>query len=553
MTYLYLEPRQDWIEISTIPKLVADALHPKVPDGVASTVSALLKIAKEKRLADQWCGHGNNFHVSLTEQDLDWLNTNAWAGLTPLAFDTSSTQRPRPLASPPTVDEWKTKYLPAANANPPQGWELDWRTFNPQADQIVKHHQAEVDHWAELQKKSAAAQLVGHDPISRRPEPEAIGDRLGSLVLSISDLAQYCEPLGVTIARRYEREPIALLTLNALRLEPPSMVVVIRDSYWDRDFSEAWRTADAWVAELEQEAKLQARGLFRMVDAARMLHRVDPTFDASDLVRRWATAFIKGPTGEGRRMARGSHGLPLDDKATAKDLHDLVSVADVDEWLLEMGSDRALSPSTEAARFEAASRPRKDVSSELVGWYDAALRARLWFRDDAVTPCQAAMLLCELDPYQTKLEVAETSANSETGPTEFAVLLDLFTKLEKREPKARPLQEWMAVAKQRDVRYHSWADLYVRFAGDRCLPALSSESPEHGASSSSGVAVEPAQHRRARRYQACIGAGMSLPSSSFATLPRGIKKLAEAEGISRQAFSEDVKAHIDWLSEQAKK
>lgn len=459
MTYLYLEPGQDWIEISAIPKMIADALHPEVPDGVASTVSALLKIAKEKRLADQWCGHGNNFHVSLTEQDLEWLNTNAWAGLTPLAFDTSSAQRPRPLASPPTVDEWKTKYLPAANANPPQGWELDWRTFNPQADQIVKHHQAEVDHWEELQKRSAAAQLVGHDPISRRPEPEAVGDRLGSLVLSISNLAQYCEPLGVTIARRYEREPIALLTLNALRREPPSMVVFMRESYWGRDGIDAWQKADAWVADLEQEAQLQSRGLFRMINAARLLNRADSALETSDLVRRWAPARVKGRNAEGRRLARGSSGLPVDDKAAA-DLHNLVSVADVDEWLREMGSDHALSPLTEAARLEGTSRPQMDAGSDFVGWYDATLRAGFWFQDDAVTPTQAAMLLCELDPYQTKLEIAETSANSETGPTEFAVLLDLFTKVDKRDPSPRPLREWMAVARRREARYHSWADRY---------------------------------------------------------------------------------------------
>lgn len=39
-----------------------------------------------------------------------------------------------------------------------------------------------------------------------------------------------------------------------------------------------------------------------------------------------------------------------------------------------------------------------------------------------------------------------------------------------------------------------------------------------------------------------------MPTNDYARLPRGIGKLAKWEGITRQAFAEDVKAHIRRLN-----
>lgn len=58
---------------------------------------------------------------------------------------------------------------------------------------------------------------------------------------------------------------------------------------------------------------------------------------------------------------------------------------------------------------------------------------------------------------------------------------------------------------------------------------------------------EAKEARQARRYQMCVDAGLSMPSDTYANLPRGISEMAKREGISRQAFAEDVKAHIGRL------
>ena len=56
--------------------------------------------------------------------------------------------------------------------------------------------------------------------------------------------------------------------------------------------------------------------------------------------------------------------------------------------------------------------------------------------------------------------------------------------------------------------------------------------------------TETPQEVNRRRYEMCIAAGLEMPDNDYATLPRGVGKLAEIEGVSTTAFSNSVKAHI---------
>lgn len=53
-----------------------------------------------------------------------------------------------------------------------------------------------------------------------------------------------------------------------------------------------------------------------------------------------------------------------------------------------------------------------------------------------------------------------------------------------------------------------------------------------------------AERRQAERYAACISAGLTMPTDDYRHLPRGIGRVAQSLGISRQALAEDLKAHI---------
>lgn len=61
---------------------------------------------------------------------------------------------------------------------------------------------------------------------------------------------------------------------------------------------------------------------------------------------------------------------------------------------------------------------------------------------------------------------------------------------------------------------------------------------------------ESTEARRARRYQMCLDAGLKMPDDDYGPMPRGIGMLAKQEGISRQAFTEDMKMHINRLNQR---
>lgn len=63
-----------------------------------------------------------------------------------------------------------------------------------------------------------------------------------------------------------------------------------------------------------------------------------------------------------------------------------------------------------------------------------------------------------------------------------------------------------------------------------------------------GRGAEVQHDRQKRRYQMCVNAGLVMPTDDYAHLPRGIGVLAKNEGVTRQSFSQDVKAHIRRLS-----
>ena len=58
------------------------------------------------------------------------------------------------------------------------------------------------------------------------------------------------------------------------------------------------------------------------------------------------------------------------------------------------------------------------------------------------------------------------------------------------------------------------------------------------------VATELAEDsiaRQDRRLKSCEDAGLKLPITTYEHLPKGVGELAKADGVSRQAFSQDVK------------
>ncbi|WP_103018406.1 hypothetical protein [Alicycliphilus denitrificans] len=72
-------------------------------------------------------------------------------------------------------------------------------------------------------------------------------------------------------------------------------------------------------------------------------------------------------------------------------------------------------------------------------------------------------------------------------------------------------------------------------------------APQPQAAAPAPVVAGNAEQRQARRWQMCLDAGLPMPQDTYAHLPRGIGKVAKAEGIKRQALAQDLNAHRERL------
>jgi hypothetical protein len=95
-----------------------------------------------------------------------------------------------------------------------------------------------------------------------------------------------------------------------------------------------------------------------------------------------------------------------------------------------------------------------------LAWYNDVLAADMWFGLAGVTPREAAMLMCELDPHDDTCNPL-TITNLETGPDEYKRLLRVFQDVEQENSMAPSLRQWIAIARDKALKYHSWIDRYV--------------------------------------------------------------------------------------------
>ena len=78
---------------------------------------------------------------------------------------------------------------------------------------------------------------------------------------------------------------------------------------------------------------------------------------------------------------------------------------------------------------------------------------------------------------------------------------------------------------------------------ERVQPQATVQVP--GVTDSAGATTETKEQRQDRRLQACIDAGLPMNTrAALSRLPDGVGDVADLEGVTRQAFSTDVKAAL---------
>ena len=123
----------------------------------------------------------------------------------------------------------------------------------------------------------------------------------------------------------------------------------------------------------------------------------------------------------------------------------------------------------------------QEAAEHEAAWMDATLDAAMFFALPHVTPVQAAMLLCRLNPQNEAEKDAENCNTDCTKPEDFKRLRTLFNSVDKARPANRSLLDWMETADELKCKFHPWAWRYVKQrelnapsepATDTVLPAL---------------------------------------------------------------------------------
>ena len=215
---IFLPPGTERVTVRDIPRLIADAIHPPLPDDTPRVVSCLQKEATTPEQATEWCGSGNNFPVGLTDEDWQVLNGGVWAGLSPLGPEAENDEGAGKLKVPLSEPQWE-QYRVAYAANPPRSWRLYvvWR--NTVLEQSLIHREAQRQ-WEELLEQQAAqGELVPRSPTSLIPTPGVSGRQLHESFLTVDEFAKFAAQFSVDVRviRAFTRPESVVHTLATRR------------------------------------------------------------------------------------------------------------------------------------------------------------------------------------------------------------------------------------------------------------------------------------------------------------------------------------------------
>lgn len=115
----------------------------------------------------------------------------------------------------------------------------------------------------------------------------------------------------------------------------------------------------------------------------------------------------------------------------------------------------------------------EDEAEYFIAWCNATLDAGRQWEKPNVDPRTAAMLLCGQDPLDPSANTETTttakwiSSDGKTDVTkrDYDILLDCFKSQPTSEDTHRSLREWRDIARNKELKYHSWSDRFIAAMG----------------------------------------------------------------------------------------
>ena len=154
-----------------------------------------------------------------------------------------------------------------------------------------------------------------------------------------------------------------------------------------------------------------------------------------------------------------------------------------------------------------------------------------WYDRRSVTPREAAILFCGGNPNPGR-NGYEPSCTEE--------LECVLVAHNERDPARRTWREWYQVIKEIGVLLPADERDFDSFFASMEPPAIEEAAQPQAAVP---TLTETQEQRQSERWQLCIDSGLTMPTDTYARLPRGVGKVAVQLGITRQALAQDLKAH----------
>lgn len=128
------------------------------------------------------------------------------------------------------------------------------------------------------------------------------------------------------------------------------------------------------------------------------------------------------------------------------------------------------------------------AGERLIEGYNHTMDARTWWKMQNVTPKDAAMVLCRINPLVVDDPEHIYVDGDISSPDMYRLLLKVFESVASTALKPRMLLEWRAIAQQHDLCYHAWIDDYADAMG---VPAEKQAAPEVRKNKASKASDDP--------------------------------------------------------------
>jgi hypothetical protein len=188
--------------------------------------------------------------------------------------------------------------------------------------------------------------------------------------------------------------------------------------------------------------------------------------------------------------------------------------------------------------------PKPDEQAEFVAaWWDDAVEASTAWGAESLTPQQAAMSLSGFKPFATSPEEAERVTHpGETTPEDYKRLLFVFESKERAEPKHRTLNDWLDIAREKGVKYHSWIDAWLVATGKIApsVPTPSGKSVE-ASQRSAGAATDATQTAEGSVPRLAVGSNSRSTVQAYVAYQA---KLLRTDSDTLKSLAEKVFATI---------